>query len=393
MSGKASGLAIETMLTREKEESLEKIYFDPKQPTSFGGVDKLYKFMQAKGKDISRGDIKKWLSKQTTYSLYRKAIRKFKRPKVIVPSKQYLWDSDTINYGAFQKENDGFKYIAVFIDILSHYLYTVPLKSLKSKDMVEALKMVLQEGKPSFIRTDRGPEFAGSADKYMKSQDVKHITTSEHSKANYAERVIRTIKGKLGRYMAYNKTRKWIDALPDITESYNNTYHRTIKMSPREALSTPDPILWTTQYRRPELEQQQKKTTTKPVKIKKRLREKKLYKFKPGDVVRLSRIPGRYDKESDKKWTDELFRVTSRSLNQGIPKYEVKDFANDPIIDKFSSDELQKVIVDQDTQYDTDKIIRKRKRKGKTQVLVHWVGWPSKFDSWIDEEQVKDFTA
>ena len=52
MSGKASGLAIETMLTREKEESLEKIYFDPKQPTSFGGVDKLYKFMQAKGKDI-----------------------------------------------------------------------------------------------------------------------------------------------------------------------------------------------------------------------------------------------------------------------------------------------------------------------------------------------------
>ena len=130
MSGKASGLAIETMLTREKEEFLEKIYFDPKQPTSFGGVDKLYKFVQTKGKDISSGDIKKWLSKQTTYSLYRKAIRKFKRPKVIVPSKQYLWDSDTINYGAFEKENDGFKYIAVFIDILSHYLYTEILYSL-----------------------------------------------------------------------------------------------------------------------------------------------------------------------------------------------------------------------------------------------------------------------
>ena len=131
--------------------------------------------------------------------------------------------------------------------------------------MVEALKTVLQEGKPSFIRTDRGSEFAGSADKYMKSQDVKHITTSEHSKANYAERVIRTIKGKLGQYMAYNKMRRWIDALPDITESYNNTYHRTIKMSPKEAFSTPDPILWTTQ---------KKKKTTKPIKIKKRLHEK-----------------------------------------------------------------------------------------------------------------------
>ena len=255
--------------------------------------------------------------------------------------------------------------------------------------MVEALKKVFLEGKPSIIRTDRGPEFAGSADQYMKSQDVKHITTSEHSKANYAERVIRTIKAKLGRYMAYNKTQRWLDALPDITESYNNTYHRTIKMSPREALSTPDPILWTTQYQDPAL----KKKTKSPVKAKDGMPKKQLFRFKPGDVVHLSRIPGRYDKESDKKWTDELFRVTSRSLNQGIPKYEVKDFANDPILDKFSSNELQKVMVDQDTQYDIDKIIRKRKRKGKTQVLVHWVGWQSKFDSWIDEDQVKDFTA
>ena len=380
------------MLTQEKEKFLEKIYFDPKQPTSFGGVDKLYRFVQTKRKDVSKGDIKRWLSKQSTYSLYRKAIQKFKRPKVIVPTKQYLWDSDTINYGTFENENDGFKYIAVFIDILSHYLYTVPLKSLKSRDMVEALKKVLPEGKPSIIRTDRGPEFAGSANQYMKRQDIKHITTSEHSKANYAERVIRTIKGKLGRYMAYNKTRRWLDALPSITESYNNTYHRTIKMSPREALSTPDPILWTTQYQDPALNKKKNKTKS-PVKAKDRLSKKKLFGFKPGDVVRLSRIPGRYDKESDKKWTDELFRVTSRSLNQGIPKYEVKDFANDPILDKFFGDELQKVMVDQDTQYDIEKIIKKRKRQGKTQVLVHWVGWPSKFDSWIDEDEVKDFTA
>ena len=93
------------------------------------------------------------------------------------------------------------------------------------------------------------------------------------------------------------------------------------------------------------------------------------------------------------KQKEEAEQRMNEPRNQGIPKYEVKDFANDPIIDKFSSDELQKVIVDQDMQYDIDKIIRKRKRKGKTQVLVHWVGCPSKFDSWIDEEQVKDFMA
>ena len=121
------------MLTREKENYLKEIYFDPSKPTSFGGVDKLYHNVKDQGKAISRGDIKKWLSKQTTYSLYRKAVRKFKRPKVIVPTKRYMLDSDTVNYEKYASSSDGYKYIAVFIDILSHFLYTVPMKSLTSR--------------------------------------------------------------------------------------------------------------------------------------------------------------------------------------------------------------------------------------------------------------------
>ena len=375
------------MLTPEKENYLKEIYLDPSKPTSFGGVDKLYHYVKDQGQAISRGDIKKWLSKQTTYSLYRKAVRKFKRPKVIVPTKRYMLDSDTANYEKYASSNDGYKYIAVFINILSHFLYTVPLKSLTSREMAEAMRKVFESNKPTLLRSDRGKEYADKAAKFMEDQGVKHIATSDHSKANYAERVIRTIKTKLGRYMTYNKTRRWIDALANVTDSYNNTYHRTIKMSPKEALVTEDPILWKTQY---ETQKKRRKLASPKKKQKKKeSRPKPIYKFKVGDVVRLSKLPGSFDKETDQKWTDELFRVTTRSLNQGIPKYEVKDFANDPIIDKFSNDELQKVLVDEGTHYDVEE---KRRRKGKTQLLVHWVGWPSKFDSWIDEDQLKDFS-
>ena len=375
------------MLTAEKEAYLKEIYFDPKQPTSFSGLGKLYKYVKTQRKDISKDDVRKWLSKQSSYSLYRKVIRKFRRPKVMVPSKGYMFDADTANYVQYSDDNDGYKYFAVFIDVLSHYLYTIPLKSLTSSEMVNALKKVFEQEKPTFLRTDRGSEFAGAANKYLKAEDVQQIKTSEHSKANYAERVIRTIKGKLGRYMVYNKSRRWIDALPEVTDSYNKTYHTTIKMSPMQALETEDAVLWKTQYN-PTVKKLHKGKKKAPPK---KPASKNPYKFKVGDVVRLSKIPGTYDKETDKKWTDELFTITTRALNQGIPKYEVKDFANDPIIDKFSSDELQKVTVGQDTQYDVDKILRKRKKRGRTQVLVHWVGWPSKFDSWIDEDQVKDF--
>ena len=376
------------MLTAEKERYLREIYFDAKQPASFAGLGKLYKFVKTRRNDISKEDIRKWLSKQSSYTLYRRVIRKFRRPKVMVPSKGYMVDADTANYAQYSDANDGYKYFAVFIDVLSHYLYTVPLKSLTSSEMVNALKKVFEREKPTFLRTDRGSEFAGAANKFLKAEDVKQIKTSEHSKANYAERVIRTVKGKLAKYMVHNKSRRWIDALPEVTDSYNKTYHRTIKMSPVQALETKDAILWKSQYN-PEPKKQREAKKKPPSK---NPRTKNPFKLKVGDVVRLSKIPGTYDKETDKKWTDELFTITTRTLNQGIPKYEVKDFANDPIIDKFSTHELQKVFVDQDTQYDVDKILRRRKKRGKTQVLVHWVGWPSKFDSWIDEDQVKDFT-
>ena len=38
-----------------------------------------------------------------------------------------------------------------------------------------------------------------------------------------------------------------------------------------------------------------------------------------------------------------------------------------------------------------DKIIKERKMKGKQpEVLVKWLGWPSKFNSWIPKNDVKD---
>ena len=148
------------MLTQEKEDYLKGVYFNPKEPSSFSGVNKLYKYVRTHRMDISKSDIRKWLSKDATYSLYRKVVRKFKRPKVIVPTKNYMFDADTANYVAYGDQNDGYKYVVVFIDILSHYLYTVALKSLKSTEMVNALKYVFEKAKPTFIRTDRGSEFA-----------------------------------------------------------------------------------------------------------------------------------------------------------------------------------------------------------------------------------------
>lgn len=63
---------------------------------------------------------------------------------------------------------------------------------------------------------------------------------------------------------------------------------------------------------------------------------------------------------------------------------------NEPIQGSFYASELQKVSKDEQTQWSIEKIIRKRKVGGKPEVLVQWLGWPKKFDSWIPEIDVKN---
>ena len=87
------------------------------------------------------------------------------------------------------------------------------------------------------------------------------------------------------------------------------------------------------------------------------------FKYKIDDVVRISRLRHVFEKEYDENWTRELFIITDRWLNQEIPLYELKDYANDPIKGSFYEYELQKVRVSDDTIYDIEKVIRIRVRK------------------------------
>jgi len=63
-----------------------------------------------------------------------------------------------------------------------------------------------------------------------------HFYTSENEdiKAAVVERFNRTLKTKLYRYFTFKNTRRYIDILQDLVDSYNATRHRSINMSPEE---------------------------------------------------------------------------------------------------------------------------------------------------------------
>lgn len=101
--------------------------------------------------------------------------------------------------------------------------------------------------------------------------------------------------------------------------------------------------------------------------------------------MRISHLRRQFQRDYDQTFTEEIFIVSHRFVSQGIPIYKLKDMMNEPIQGSFYASELQK-----ETQWRIEKIIRKRKVGGKPEVLVRWLGWPKKFDSWIPEIDVKN---
>ena len=137
----------------------------------------------------------------------------------------------------YKEENDGYSYFAVFIDIFTRYLYTAEMKSLRGEEMINIFQRLIKEkiGKPKILRTDQGSEYENrNFNRLLNQNNIKHLYTYYKTKANYTERVIKTIRSKILKYLSEKDTLRWVGIPPDVTYGYNNSKRRSIKMSPKD---------------------------------------------------------------------------------------------------------------------------------------------------------------
>lgn len=361
------------------EDYLANIYYDPNHAGAYGGVEKLYRAVRKEGKFIlGRAKIRKWLLKQEDYAVHRETRSKFKRRRVVAPFVDYQWDVDTANMTFYKKDNDGYGYFVLAIDILSKFVWTVPLRTTTGQEMAQALKRMFASGrKPTHLRSDQGTEYVNKNVKaLLKKEGVTFFVTHNVVKASYAERAIKTVKSRLVRYMTYKQVHRWIDILPQVTQSYNQTYHRSIKRSPQSVKPTDSVELWKRQY------------DTLAMSDSNRRRESVVgkFKYKVGDLVRVSFLRRPFQREYDERWSRELFVVNQRFMSDNIPQYRLKDYAGELVKGTFYEHQLKKAC--EQTTYLVEKVLRTRKRRGHKQLLVRWRGWPAKYDSWVGEEDV-----
>ena len=179
-------------------------------------------------------------------AVHRETRSKIKRRRVVAPFVDYQWDVDTVNVTFYSKDNDGYAYFVLAIDILSKFVWTVPLRTTTGQEMVQALKRMLASGqKPTHLRSDQGTEYVNRNVKtLLKNEGVVFFVTHNVVKASYAERAIKAIKSRLMRYMTYKQVHRWIDVLPQVTQSYNQSYHRSIKRTPTSVKTKDSADLW-----------------------------------------------------------------------------------------------------------------------------------------------------
>jgi hypothetical protein len=70
--------------------------------------------------------------------------------------------------------------------------------------------------------------------------------------------------------------------------------------------------------------------------------------------------------------------------------YNLVNLLENDIKVNFYQAELQAVYKSEDTRWNVEKIIRKRRRNNRTEVLVKWTGYSDRFNSWVDEADVKN---
>jgi transcription antitermination factor NusG len=354
------------------DDRLKEIYYNPKHPAGFASVTKL-----VKESGYSREKVKKWLEKQSTYTLHRSARKKYPTRKYIVHDVDEQWQADLADVTLIAKYNKGYKFLLTVIDLFSRYAWVRPLKTKSGKEVAAAFNDIFQEGRiPKRIQTDQGKEFENrNIATLFGEHNIELFSVKSAYKAAVVERFNRTLKSKLWRYFTMTLKEKWTDVLQDIVESYNNSIHRSIGRKPVDV----------TRENASELREEDR-MKTKKAKSTQAVKEKN--DLKVGDSVRISKVKSIFAKGYLPNWTEEIFTVASINTKFSPITYKLRDYSNEIIEGSFYRHEIQKIMPSDDDTFLLERIVRTEKRGNEKWSLVKWKGYPSSMNSWVRQRDI-----
>lgn len=363
--------------TAEMDSILKTIYYDVTHVAGFASVRKLW--------DAVKGDnsftlkyVKKWLSTQEAYNLFKPARVTFPRPRIHINGADAVWEMDLMimrhiftvddssDAMALPEANDGYSYVLLVIDAFSKYLWAQPCKAKTSYDVAKAFEKVLLDAAPrtpASLRSDMGGEFKGRAfARIAERLGIPHYWAYSDLKAVFVERSVKTVKARLRKHIDYTGQMRYIDILSDVIDTYNATVHSSIGMAPKDVQPEDRDVI--------EYHAYLNDANPRP--------KPKKYTFAIGETVVISKLRGSFKREYDEKYSHEIFRIKTRYKRSGTPVYNLTEYDGSQIKGTFYEEELQSVTVTPDRRYTVETILRRR----GNQALIKWRGWDRKYAQW-----------
>lgn len=196
---------------------------------SYPGAQKLHQLLKQEGIKATLKQVKGVIAKQTTYQLHKKQAKKVKKHMVaFLPS--HKWLIDLLDMQNYARENKGYRYILLGIDVFTREGFAIPLKDKTGPEVLKAFKEMIEDGpgKPQKLISDNGSEFMNTKfQKYLKEQQIFHETNEPgyHPSLGVIDRLSRTIKEKIFRSFTDHNNAKWYDILDGVMLAYNVTPH------------------------------------------------------------------------------------------------------------------------------------------------------------------------
>ena len=217
----------------------------------------------------------------------RKEAKQYWR-KIITPTKEkgYL-QLDLADFRKYKSpQNRHVQYAFFIIDIYSRYLWIIPLTS--RKDLHKAFSQWYTKNNGSkwikTITSDR--EFmSNKLLDFFKQHNIKtyfNYTADKHNTA-IVERSIKTMRRIIKFYTSYNNTHKYINALQELVDLYNNTVHKTTGKTPAQV------------FKKGSKSKEVLQKYIKPLKI--------------GAHVRVLNHKDVFRKEDEARWSSEIYEV------------------------------------------------------------------------------------
>ena len=300
--------------------------------------------------------------------LNKPVINKFERKKIIVNHIDEIHSCDLVDMQKYSRVNKGYKYIFTNIDIFSKYSWSFPLKTKTIKEIKSCFEKIFNERKPKYIWSDQESSFFSKEMlQFFKDNNVKIYYTHSDLKAVIIERFNRSLRELMMKEFVKNNNTVWYNILPDLINTYNNRYHQTIKMKPKNVNKLNEKHIKNTVYN-------YNITNKKP-------------KFKINDLVRISlKQRALFDKPTGNiKWSEQLYKIYKINKSNVIT-YQLKDMNDEIIKGQFYEKELQ-LTKNTTGEYIIEKILKTNKDK----IYVKWRGYDSSFNSWINKNTVTKY--